>query len=141
MNGEACGKNPMRWDCEVQGCFNLKRRPKIEEFAECLPGKIAFSDVDGITEVNNHFLLLEWKGHQGALPIGQSIMFERMTRGLHGRFAVLVVSGDAEAMGVEGICPIWNGTSQGFEPASLEDAKEYIRRWARWARRKNGVAA
>lgn len=31
------GANPMRWDCTTQGCFNLKKRPKVEVFADCLP--------------------------------------------------------------------------------------------------------
>ena len=35
----ADGYNPLRWDCERQGCFNLKRRPKIEVFADCFPGR------------------------------------------------------------------------------------------------------
>ena len=38
---EANGYNPLRWDCERQGCFNLKRRPKIEVFADCFPGRIS----------------------------------------------------------------------------------------------------
>ena len=53
------GYNPLRWDCQKQGCFNKKKRPKIEEFAECLPGKISFGDIDGIGAL----LLGKPKGH------------------------------------------------------------------------------
>lgn len=58
------GYNPMQWNCERQGCFNVKKRPKIEMFADCLPRKISFSDIDGIVEINGNLLLLEWKDHQ-----------------------------------------------------------------------------
>jgi len=57
------GHNPMRWDCQKQGCFNKKKRPRIEMFAECLPGKIAVGDVDGLVEIKGNFLFLEFKEH------------------------------------------------------------------------------
>ena len=55
------GYNPLRWNCDDRGCYNVKHRPKIEFFAGALPGKIAMTDVDATTEVNGHFLFLEWK--------------------------------------------------------------------------------
>ena len=57
----AKGYNPLRWDCEKRGCFNIKRRPKIEVFHKCFPGNINFGDVDGIVEINGRGLMLEWK--------------------------------------------------------------------------------
>lgn len=70
------GFNPMKWDCEERGCFNRKMRPKLEEFAACLPGRIAFTDVDGIVEIGGRFLMLEWKSRPGRIATGQRIMFE-----------------------------------------------------------------
>ena len=49
------GYNPMRWDCEKSGCFNVKCRPKIEVFAECFPGRINFGDMDGRVELGGYF--------------------------------------------------------------------------------------
>lgn len=134
------GHNPMRYDCGSRGCFNVKRRPKIEEFARCLPGRIAFSDVDAITEVAGHFLLLEWKSYKGELPVGQRIMFERMTSRCNGRFSVLIVVGDAETMEVESVALIYDGRNRGFEDSSLEDVRARITRWAAWALRQRGAA-
>ena len=57
----ANGYNPLRWDCLRRGCFNLKRRPKIEVFADCFPGRINFGDVDGIVEISGNALLLDGK--------------------------------------------------------------------------------
>ena len=64
------GFNPMRWDCDTDGCFNVKRRPKIEMFADCFPRRINFGDVDGLVEIGGRFCLLEWKGQGGALRRG-----------------------------------------------------------------------
>lgn len=36
---KAPGYNELRYNCETQGCFNIKKRPKIEIFAECFPRK------------------------------------------------------------------------------------------------------
>ena len=41
----ANGANPLRWDCAKRGCFNEKKRPKIEVFAECFPGRISFGKI------------------------------------------------------------------------------------------------
>lgn len=132
------GYNPMRYDCETKGCFNITHRPKIEQFAECLPRRIAFSDVDAITEVNSHFLLLEWKSHQGDVPTGQRIMFERMTA--NGRFSVLVVCGDAETMNVKAMALIHLGRNHGWQAASLTVVKGRISRWAAWAQKQRSEA-
>ena len=124
------GYNPMRWNCEKQGCFNLKKRPKIEMFADCLPGRIAFTDVDALTEICGNLLYLEWKEHQ-ELGIGQRILFERMTRLCPA--AVIIVEGDAEYMTVSSICTVWDGVIGPRQPANLEDLQAQIRMWADWA--------
>ena len=52
------GFNPLRWNCEERGCFNLQKRPKIEVFSACFRGKISFGDVDGIVEISGNFPIL-----------------------------------------------------------------------------------
>ena len=128
------GKNPMRWDCKEHGCFNWKKRPKIEEFAECLPRNIKFSDIDGIVEINGKALLLEWKGESaGEIPTGQRIMYERLTRNSDN--AVLILVGDARDMTITRRCLVWGGSLREWQAGNLDDAKEHIRRWAEWADR------
>ena len=124
------GYNPMQWDCRRQGCFNLKKRPKIEMFADCLPGKIAFTDVDGLVEIKGNLLLLEWKDHQ-ALHAGQRILFERMT--LLCPTTVLIVEGDAEQMTVSSIRTAWEGRIGPPVQADLDSLRRDIREWADWA--------
>ena len=126
------GYNPMQWDCVRQGCFNLKKRPKIETFADSLPGKIAFSDVDGVVEINGNLLFMEWKSH-GDIPRGQRILFERLTR--FASATVLIVEGDAETMQVETICHVHEGRFGEPSPANLASLKKLIADWSRWAAR------
>ena len=126
------GRNPLRWKCDKDGCFNEEKRPKIEEFAECLPGKIAFSDIDAITEINGKFLLLEWKSYAGSIPLGQKIMFERMTD--NGKFSVFIIKGNAKTMKVDSMSVVWKGKVGNFNETNLEGLKERISKWAEWAK-------
>lgn len=133
---DATGANPMRWDCQRQGCFNVHKRPKIELFADCLPGRIAFGDVDGIVEINGNLLLLEWKDHQ-SLNLGQKILFERLT--LLCPATVFIVEGDAETMTVTNIRPVWRGDILPIEPADLAELKRRIRAWAEYAMENSAI--
>jgi hypothetical protein len=130
----ANGYNPLRWDCEKRGCFNLKRRPKIELFADCFPGRMSFGDVDGIVEVNGNALLLEWKSEERDLPAGQRILYERLTR--NSPVSVLIVVGDAETMAVEASAIFFEGTRyppEGFEPADLAIIRHHMTTWSAYA--------
>jgi len=124
------GVNPMQWNCETRGCFNIKKRPKIERFADCLPRRLAFSDVDGLAEVAGNYLYLEWKEHT-SLSSGQAILFRRLTTTCPA--AVLIVEGDAEHMTVDSIRLVWQGTIHEPEPATLDELRASIRHWAAWA--------
>jgi hypothetical protein len=130
----ANGFNPLRWDCAKRGCFNLKRRPKIELFADCFPGRMSFGDVDGIVEVAGNALLLEWKSEERDLPAGQRILFERLTR--NSPVSVLIVVGDAETMVIEAVAFFFEGTRsppEGFHPADLEAVKDHLSTWSTYA--------
>ena len=124
------GANPMRWDCQRQGCFNLMKRPKIEMLADCLPGRIAFTDIDGVTEVCGNLLLLEWKDHQ-EVGTGQRLLFERMT--LLCPATVLIVEGDAQDMSVRSVSTVSGGVISPSEPADLDGLRSQIRQWRDWA--------
>ena len=137
------GYNPMRYDCEklsgdkpYSACFNKIKRPKIEQFAECFPGKINFSDVDGMVEISGNAMLMEWK----PVPInffdgkhgGQRIMYQRITVGR--RFTVLCIAGNAETMNVSHRAAFWDGKWRDWKEASLVDVKKVIEWWVKFAR-------
>jgi hypothetical protein len=126
------GENPMEWDCSVKGCFNIKKRPKIEVFAKCFPGKIAMSDIDAIVEIGGNFMLLEWKSDGVGLKHGQRIMFERMTK--HENFFVLLVEGCAETMNVIGYKLISNGEiPEQMTPCTLHELLKLLYEFSKWA--------
>ena len=121
------GFNPMRWECDRQGCFNRVKRPKIELFADCLPGRIAFSDVDAVTEVCGNFLVLEFKDHQ-ELGTGQRVLFERLTRLCP--VTVLLVEADVATMTVHSIAVVAEGVISPWQPADLDDLRARIQAWS-----------
>ena len=128
------GYNKMRWDCEKRGCFNIKRRPKIEYFSKFFPRAISFGDVDGLVEVSNHFLLMEWKGDdRRGLPTGQRITYERIT--LDHRFCVLVVSGNAETMHITGCSYFLEGKQSKWIEADFDYVGRFIGRWVAYVQR------
>jgi hypothetical protein len=132
----ANGYNPLRWDCLRRGCFNLKRRPKIEVFADCFPGRINFGDVDGIVEVGGNALLLEWKTEARELSTGQRLLYQRLTRS--GPVSVMVVVGDADTMVVDATAIFADGMrhpAEGFEPADLDLIKHRLTAWSEFAAR------
>ena len=129
------GFNPMRWDCNQKGCFNKKRRPKIEVFHDALPGRISFGDVDGIVEIEGNALVLEWKGENAPIPKGQVIMWTRLTRG--GIFTVFVIEGDAETMEVFGFRKFFDGKLYDPEKTDLDCIKKKIAAWVLYAKKNS----
>jgi hypothetical protein len=128
------GANVLRWNCSdpERGCFNVKRRPKIEYFYDCFPGRIAMGDVDGVVEINWNFLYLEWKGFKQDPSGGQRIMSERRTCG--GESTVFYVVGDAETMEVSHLGIFWRGKWLPLTPCTFDQLKARISSWARWAK-------
>jgi|DewCreStandDraft_4_1066084.scaffolds.fasta_scaffold63399_3 hypothetical protein len=126
----------MNWDCQRQGCFNLKKRLKFGVFKECLPGNISFSDVDGIVEVNGNLLFLEWKDHP-CLNTGQRILFERLTRLCPA--TVLIVEGDAEQMTVDAIRTVWRGQIAPAEVDDIDGLRARIQQWSHWAMSNSAI--
>ena len=131
------GSNPMRWDCEKQGCFNKLKRPKIEQFSDCFPGRINFGDVDGIVEIAGRALLLEWKPGKDALRTGQRIMYERLTRDK--LLSVILVCGNAETMEISSFAQFCSGKQRPWKDGSMDDVKKWIRAWVAWAQ-KHSIA-
>lgn len=128
------GYNPMQWDCSKKGCFNIVKRPKIELFADLLPGKISFGDIDAIVEINGRALALEWKDHIPQRPGGQGIMHKRLSRG--GMLSFIVVVGDAQTMEVSYISYVFDGSASEYYPATLRNVREAISSWVCWAQSK-----
>jgi hypothetical protein len=126
------GYNPILWNCKNSGCFNKKKRPKIEQFHNCFFDKISMSDIDAAVEINGNFIFLEWKSDGGKLKVAQRIFFERLTR--HKGIFVYVVQGNAESMQVDGYWEISNGVmNPQFTPCDLDELKKIFKSFNDWA--------
>lgn len=134
LSARPSGYNPLRWKCEERGCFNAKKRPKIEEFADCFPGNISFGDVDARVEINGQFLELEWKGERGPIPVGQKLAFDRLTS--RGDYTVMIVAGNAETMEVEAVQILRPDTSPKWRRCDFDQLHTLVERWAKFARTK-----
>jgi hypothetical protein len=121
----------MDWDCMAgKNCFNEQKRLKFGVFYDCLPGKISMSDVDGTTEVNGHFLFIEFKESAGQFPYAQWLYYSRLTR-LSEKIVVLVIEGDAWDMSCYKYCEIAKGvTSKPWARCDLADIQQYIKEWS-----------
>ena len=130
----AGGYNPMRYDCSSNGCYNKTLRPRIETFAECFPRRIGMTDVDAMVELNNKFMMIEWKARGGSLSRGQEIMFEKLTKD-NDLFCVYVVEGCPSTMEVTQYTRYINNMVQRFpcpNGKGLETLKDNIRRWVKF---------
>lgn len=123
------GFNPMRWNCETQGCFNKFMRPKIEIFAECFPDKIALGDIDATVEMNRHFLHLEFKRNANSIPRGQQIYLRNFTEQSE-KNAALIVHADPVSMECFGVVAVQEGRFTDYVPSSQDEVKAILRRWA-----------
>ena len=119
----------MRWDCrpDKDGCYRQLGQPDLSVLDECFPGRIAMTDVDGLVEINGHFLFIEWKRH-GDVPAGQRIMFERLTR--FPEFTILLILGDPGTMAVERYDTFRGGRRTGWRDCNLSELKRRVRVWA-----------
>lgn len=135
----ANGFNPMDWNCHQSGCFNVKRRPKIEVFADCFPRRINFGDVDGLVELSGVFAMLEWKGQGGSLRKGQELTYQAFTK--QPGNIVFVIEGDAETMIVQRYCIFWQGRQHPWQAADLAEIQNRIRGWVDYTQKRARQAA
>lgn len=80
---DADGFNPWRGDCQGgANCHVERHKLRLEEFARYLPGRCAFTDVDGLFERRHRALFVEWKAwpRPRDLPPGQAIALLNLTR-------------------------------------------------------------
>jgi len=81
--------------------------------------------------------MLEWKTHNGDLPLGQRIMYERLSK--TGDITIICVVGNAETMECSECCEYFKGKRypEKYKAATLRDIKESIRKWVKYAATNN----
>lgn len=127
------GYNPIRWNCEQQGCFNTYARPKVEQFAHLFGGRCSMGDIDYEIERNGYYLRMEWKKYPTHIPAGQAIVFDDLVRVPRRKFTVLCLAGDACTMEVTHGMRWRADTMPLWYPRDRAWRDEFFRRWERWA--------
>jgi hypothetical protein len=124
----------MRYDCKIQGCFNIKKRPKIEAFNDCFPGRIGFGDVDAAVEIGGNELKLEFKPAPVLLSTGQGLAFKNTTFVSH--ITVVLLAGDSEPSPPHVTHISWcaDGVFHPWRASDFSAACEEIKSWSLWAR-------
>ena len=117
----------MRWKCEDRGCFMDKHVPDLTIFDDCFGGKMSMGDMDGWIEVNYHYLLMELKSGDAPLPLGQRIMFERLTR--RPEFTVLVINVDNPSWNVHKVSYFKNGLEHIDDVTTIDELHDKITQW------------
>jgi len=123
----------IRHNCETHGCYIKKMTPNWGFLDSSFSKRITVGDIDGIVEANGKLLILEWKTSGAEIPLGQQIMFEKVTP-ISGIVTVIVIWGDPEETTVSGYQLFFNGKKQKKKEAGCDDIKEVCRRWEFWAR-------
>ena len=121
------------WDCEDgENCYMEQILPNWAVFNECfLPTKIKITDIDGVVERNGSFLFIEVKQNTKNIPIGQRILFEKLTHNApHISVLLLYAQGVSKEMNIQEYAVFREGKmTQGWTPTNTEEIKDLITKW------------
>lgn len=101
------------------------------ELSAAFTGKIRPCDIDGIVEINGHFLVIEAKpAHEMPPDGGQRRVLDELAK--LPRFTVLVLYGDP----LTGVAVRWQviGTKENSRPCSMAEVVAFCAAWERRAR-------
>jgi hypothetical protein len=146
-------KTVLEHNCAKNGCYLETMKLRLDDLVteSNLHSKSSFTDIDGMTERNSNFLMIEWKTRTLDFSRGQFLAYHRAA--VSRRFVTLCLSGDPTTrpttvthMGwithpdftPPGFAPVvpqkgkdWAFT--GWQRADLGLAQDAIGAWSRWA--------
>ena len=131
----ANGYNPIR----NVTAFEANHIP-VERFAECFPGNIGVSDLDGIVELNNNFIIFEGKSYlfpsEEFLRTGQGMMLQRVSELPRMTVCLFVHNGPAINFDITHYVYMrggkWHGsdTSHGWKETTTSGLLEVVKGWS-----------
>lgn len=124
----------MRYNCgaNAENCFNRKKRLKFAALDVAMPRKIAFTDIDGFSELNGYCCFIEWKEPGAPLGYAQEKAFTNLTR-LSPKIVVFVVAGDAEHMSVQSWKVIYEGAVDAEQYGDIDAFRDLLSSWGEFA--------
>lgn len=125
-----------RHQCAKNGCY-IETLPWWDELCECFPRRILPTDVDGMVEIDGHFLFMEEKRCGVGPDEGQRIALKRLSRmpattvllfrpGTDSHYEMLVFR---------------KGSGSGWQKVSKIDLHEWVRFWVSEAESKKAPTA
>ena len=129
-------KGDMWWACRGgRNCYIEHGALRLSVFRGCFPRGCNFGDIDGIVEIDDHFLLLEWKRPGQDLPIAQRKTIERFTEKYY-KSAAIIAWGDPMTMRVKEWQIVRDGVFGEIRKSGLNDLKVYLKHWSGMDRRR-----
>ena len=115
-----------RHDCAVNGCY-VSTFPDWEWMRGCFPRVIMPSDVDGLVEINGHFLAIEAKGAGVSIPQPQRWAFKALAA--EEAFTVLFIRDTPDPELFEFL--VYDGVSEpaGFQQATKGELILWLTTW------------
>jgi hypothetical protein len=117
-----------RYDCRTRGCYN-EQLPCWNDLIDCFPRRIRPTDVDGMVEINDHFLFMEEKGPGVKLEEGQRLALRRLST----RPRVTTAFFRPGRRSDQEVLILGQGEALGWQSWSREHLRTWIRDWARTA--------
>ncbi|MCA9367804.1 hypothetical protein KC887_06120 [Candidatus Kaiserbacteria bacterium] len=100
----------------------------LDKLSDCLPKKLAFTDIDAATECHGHFLIIEMKDPSVyRVPTGQDLFMRRMSGLDDGLVTCVVVFGKPDVP--ESAIIYWRGVKYPRFDIDADGLHNLIRRW------------
>jgi hypothetical protein len=125
----------IRHDCDAGGCYK-DRLPDWSILDGCFPRGIRPSDVDGIVELNGFFLMLEWKGADADVSLGQRRLFQNLTGGSPKGQVLVIYGAKGEPTEIE---LYQRGKKQFRQRCDLAFLRWFCQQWGVFARAKRAA--
>lgn len=118
----------VRHSCAERGCY-YAQLPCWDDLIGCFPRNIRPTDIDGMVEINGHFLFIEEKRAGVAPDEGQRRALRRLSTALSPLVTVSFIrpgkSSELEVLVFDGADP------SGWQPSSREEFRGWLRDWVR----------
>lgn len=114
-----------RYKCTNSGCY-IQNLPSWDYLDGSFPRGIIPTDIDGMVEVNGHFLFIEQKGPGAAPNTGQSAAFRALSMLPNVKVAIIRPGANTELE----LNVLSDGVGTYFQPISRDDFVEFCRAWS-----------
>lgn len=115
----------LRHNCMSDGCF-IDALPCWDEYLSAFPRKIHPTDIDGMVEINDHFLFMEEKPKSRELPEGQRKALVRLST----RARITVVFFRAGTVNELEVLVLTDGSGTGWQHVTRLWFTDWLHDWA-----------